>query len=43
MERWCEVLVGIHTLTSAGMYAVLVVTFGCQASRVDGFRDARMF
>ena len=37
MNSWRDVLSGIRTLASAGLYAVLIVTFGFQAARVDGF------
>jgi signal peptidase I len=31
-----DVLSGIRTLASAGVYAILIVTFGFQSARVDG-------
>jgi signal peptidase I len=32
-----EILAGIQKLASAGVYAILIVTFGFQVARVDGF------
>jgi signal peptidase I len=34
---WRDVLEGIRTLASAAVYAILIVTFGVQVARVDGF------
>jgi len=32
-----DILAGIQTLASAGVYAILIITFGFQVARVDGF------
>jgi len=37
MNSWRDVLSGIRMLASAGVYVILIVTFGFQAARVDGF------
>ena len=37
MSGWRDILSGLRTLASAGVYTALIVTFGCQSSRVDGF------
>jgi signal peptidase I len=37
MNAWREILSGIRTLASGGVYAILIVTFGFQVARVDGF------
>jgi signal peptidase I len=37
MNSWRDVLSGVRMLASAGVYAILIVTFGFQAARVEGF------
>jgi hypothetical protein len=44
LEAWKrmgrELLAGVQTLFSAGVYAILIVTFGFQVARVDGLSMA---
>jgi signal peptidase I len=40
MIAWRDVLSGVRTLASAGVYATLIVTFGFQVTRVDGLSMA---
>ena len=36
MNGWRDILSGIRTLASAGVYAIFIITFGFQAVHVDG-------